>query len=546
MTQAGNPEFGFLADDTRAIARGMALRWTWTTQTQLLNLLRAMGGRSAQSAKAFTGEQVKAAWGRLKQVGLLQERPDRPGYVRLADPLRIALYREILDNVPRDAAHAAICSAENLALASFDYQWPAYESGITVALLRLAVFSGARKETLARMQSLIGRRMDWNTVLREACYEAFDAGLFARITPEWRWGMLFHAVQSVVDRWHVDSLPMAQYAERQPPEALREAPDSLLLQLAEWMLQRGDVARMNQYLAANDGASAAAMKAAALVQAGQFEPALLAMEAALKRRQAEVGARKRVFPESLAWYYPLTLLARQSPKDLVAARKFCLGESGSRTPAPYAGWGLWVHVLGARLGEWPLDRRYLEFQTHSSQRIDLETALWKLLLRAWAGAESAGPPKDARALDAVVAELHARLRKLGLDWLDAQVAAAHAVILGNDTPAGFVFGNGQEAWRGVLASLLDLGGEMPAAGKTATPGFCGRCVWARAVASMPSKPWSRNRDPAAGASRRPSACPAWPATKSWRRGMPRWPRASAPTATMPNAITWTARRQSWP
>ena len=88
MAQPGDQEFGFLADDTRAIACAMALRWTWITQTQLLNLLRAAGSRSAQSAKAFTGEQIKGAWARLKQVGLLQELTHRPGYVRLTDPLR--------------------------------------------------------------------------------------------------------------------------------------------------------------------------------------------------------------------------------------------------------------------------------------------------------------------------------------------------------------------------------------------------------------------------------------------------------------------------
>ena len=477
MAQAGESEFGFLADDTRAIALGMALRWTWTTQTQLLNLLRAVGSRSAQTAKAFTGEQIKSAWWRLKQVGLLQEQNNRPGYVHLADPLRIALYRELLDKIPLDLARNAMCRAENIPLARFDYQWPTYDQGITVALLRLAAFSGADQETLARMQSLISYRLDWNSVLSEACYEAFDAGLFERITPGWRWEMLSHAVQSVVKNWRVDSLPMARHAERLPPEALREAPDCLRLELAEWMLQRGDVARMNQYLAACDGASADAMKAAAAVQAGQWEPAQLAMEAALKRRQAEVGARKRVFPESLAWYYPLALLVRQSSKALETARKFCLGESGSRTPAPYAGWGLWVHVVGARLGEWPLDRRCLEFQTHSSQRIALETVLWKLLLRAWAGTETAGPPQDAKALDKVVAELHSRLRKLGLDWLDAQVAGAQAVIFGEDAPAGFVLGSGQEAWRGVLASLLDLGGVSTAGGKTAAAGDT-RILWA--------------------------------------------------------------------
>ena len=32
------------------------------------------------------------------------------------------------------------------------------------------------------------------------------------------------------------------------------------------------------------------------------------------------------------------------------ARKFCVAESGSRTPEPFDAWGLWAHALRVRLG----------------------------------------------------------------------------------------------------------------------------------------------------------------------------------------------------
>jgi len=463
MIEQNDPQYDFLADDTRAIARAMALRWTWLTQTQLLSLLRTLGHRPAGSGKMFTAEYIKGGWSRLKQAGLLQEHGTRNGYVRLTDPVRIALYRELLDQVPAALLREALYKAENAR--DLGYQWPFYNSEITVALVRLAVFSGTEPESLKRMHSLIAQRMDWNAILHEACYEAFDPELFERITPAWRWDMLFNAVGSLCSGWRMDLLPMAHWAALQPLVTLKSAPPYLRLQLAEWMLHRGDLERMNAYLEGDDGASAAALRAASMAQSGQWEPAQTAFEAALKRRQAEVGARKRVLPPSVAWYYPLTLLARQSPKTLEAARKFCLAESGSRTPEPYASWGLWVHAVGARLGEGTLNRGNLEFQTYASERISLDT-LWKLMLRAWAGIDSTGSPRDAKALDNVVATLHSRLRQLGLNWLDDQVAAAHAIIQGGEAPTGFFVSGGQEAWRGVLASLLVLGDEVSATGKS--------------------------------------------------------------------------------
>lgn len=63
-------------------------------------------------------------------------------------------------------------------------------------------------------------------------------------------------------------------------------------------------------------------------------------EAAFKKRQTETGGRKRLLPASLAWYYPLALLAQQTPRHLELAKRFCAGESGSRTPNPYDPWGV--------------------------------------------------------------------------------------------------------------------------------------------------------------------------------------------------------------
>lgn len=52
-------------------------------------------------------------------------------------------------------------------------------------------------------------------------------------------------------------------------------------------------------------------------------------------RPEDLGIRKRVFPASIAWLYPLSLLAQGGEKRLQLARKFCIGEAGTRTPCAH-------------------------------------------------------------------------------------------------------------------------------------------------------------------------------------------------------------------
>jgi hypothetical protein len=109
---------------------------------------------------------------------------------------------------------------------------------------------------------------------------------------------------------------------------------SLRLALAELAFHRGDRAKVERALEGIDNGIADALRAALLVKEGRFAEAQPAFEAALRRRQGEFAARKRVLSATIAWVYPLCLLAQQTPMHLTLARKFCIGEAGKRDHSP--------------------------------------------------------------------------------------------------------------------------------------------------------------------------------------------------------------------
>lgn len=459
-----------LTADARTVARAMALHWTYRPRTACFDLLRALGWKSA-SGKGFTQEQVKLAQQHLGQTGLLVEHGARQGYVRLADAARAALYRELLDDTPVADLREALARAEHYNPHTPDYYgWPLWDAGATVAVVRLALFSGTPALELDRLMRQVARRHDQGGIFREACLEAFDPALFGRIDAPWRWNIAYDAVGRVCRHFAVDLLPLHRWALGQLATARAAMPEHLRLQLAEALLLAGQGERALEALHGEEGGGADALRAAVMVQQGRWAEAQAGFEVALKRRQAETGAKKRLLPESLAWFYALALLAQQTPKHLELARKFCLGESGSRKPSPYDLWGIWVHAVGVRLGDCALERNVLNVGTHHPSLDDV----WRSLARAWLGPEAVREPGGKAAAQRAegIAVLRERLQACGHGWLDAQVAAAEAVFGGAQAPEHFFVAGGQEGWRTVLAALQALGAEQAVEAPTT------RLVWA--------------------------------------------------------------------
>ena len=440
----------------------MALLWTWQTRTSIHQLLRLLELPSS-SGRAFTQDELKTAHQELRHAGYLVDEGRRPGYTRLRDDARTELYREWLDGTPiarlRDALHRTL----GLDLQVRSYGWPLWDSAATVAFLRLELLTGIETAAVTDLHRRIAGVHPWPELMAAAFLDAFDPAVFERLPPPLRWDLAHAAANAVCAQWRVDGLPACDWALAKAETAAERAamPAYLRLQLAEVLLHRGETARVEALLAGEHSGAADALRAAVLVQAGRWAEAQAAFEAAIKRRQIEVGARKRVLPDTVAWMYPLALLAQHSSKHLELARKFCLGESGSRKPSARDPWGAWVHAISVRLGDVAIEHGALKLQSYTAAYLD-RADLWRCLLRAWLGGEASGPPgSDPLPADRarIVADLRRRLRACRFAWLDAQLVAAEAVLAGGDSPPNFFVGGRQEAWREVLSLLQALGDE---------------------------------------------------------------------------------------
>ncbi|MDP2831766.1 MAG: DEAD/DEAH box helicase [Pseudomonadota bacterium] len=464
-----------LSPNTFNIALALALLWTWRSRTDAYNLLRPLSLKRADG-RAFTAEDVKSAFQDLRGHGLLLDMPNQNGYVRLHDKLRVPLYRHLLDAYPGDALRAALFPFVGYQGDRRSYYWSVSHAG-TVPLLRLALLAGMPADEFKTIvRAIQNSARDWDALINEAIFEGFDAATFERIVPETRWELLFRAVALMVAFWRLDmALPCDLAVARFDADAAA-LPVALRLALADLFLLRGDSVRAQLALEGLNNGGAQALRAALLNQQARYPEAQQGFEAAIKLRQVEMGARKRIFPEAVIWQYPLALIAQQSSKHLELARKFCIGEAGKREPSPYDPWGVWVHALSVRLGDAPVEAdAFLSGLSNYKERPDWRD-LWRLLLAAWLGPEALGMNDQRRKVAEEVALMtRNHLLRCKLDWLAGQVEAALEVLRGNEPPAGFFVAGRGEQWREVLAALQALAGEGVGSGAQSESA---RILWA--------------------------------------------------------------------
>jgi tetratricopeptide (TPR) repeat protein len=466
-----------LSADARRVALAMALLWTWRPRTAIHTLLGLLGLRRADD-RAYTQEDVKHCIRELGACGWREDLPFRDGYYRLRDDVRGPVYRELLLLVSASTLRQALRQLDHFRTDSLAYRWPLYDAAATVAFLRLELLTGAPDSQLAQWRRLIAVAHDWNAIVCEAVFPSFETALFERITLPWRWELATIAATNACLDWRSDMVPACDWALARFDGERDTMPEQLQFALAELLLHRGERDRVRAALAGMTSASAQALLGYALVQEGRWEEAQHAFEAALKRRQVEIGARKRVFAASIAWLYPLALLAQRTPAHLEAARKFCCGEAGKRNPEPHEGWGRWAHAIGVRLGDAALEKSAFALEALHPSRVGLD-ALWRLLAAAWLGREAFAPGALRRADDMAVAEyaaiLRSRLQGCGFEWLIAQVDSAAAVLRGTAPAEGFFASGPGEQWREVLEALQALGTDAVAA---ADQPPAARIVWA--------------------------------------------------------------------
>jgi superfamily II DNA or RNA helicase len=465
-----------LSVGAQKVALASALLWTFRTRTDIYNLLGQMGLKG-EDGQGITAAMFKSAVQEIKDQGLLIEGPPHAGTFQLADSLRAPLYRRLLESAAKNELADLVAAFDRIDTSRMGYYWSGASQASTVAFVRAKLFSGAAPEEVNRIHDAVGRMLDWNEIITQAALLGFDGPTFERICAQWRWQFAYQAVASVCLYWSEAFLPVADWSIGQLAARKREVPEALRLVLADLALQRGDAALARAALQGLNNGMSAAIHAGMLIIDGQWAAGKTAFEAAIKQRQIDVGARKRIFPLSVAWLYPLALLAQSTPKHLETARKFCIAEAGTRNPDPDDAWGRWVHAINVRLGDARIDPAAFVLKPGSYGRYGYDD-LWRILLAAWMGADAVGiKAAGAKALPEWRQMIHSvreRLQACKFDVLKRMVDCAEAVLDGREPPSVFFVAGPGEQWRDVLTALQALGaGDItPEAGVEKT-----RVVW---------------------------------------------------------------------
>lgn len=148
-----------LSADTHKVALASALLWMERTRTDLYNFLPLLGFKNS-AGRNFTGEQVKTAIDELKAKQLLQENAKRPGYFQLADTLRMALYRQLLEIMEGRELVNLVSRFHHFDLRRLRY-FNFGSQPVTIPLLRAMLLSGAGREELAPLINAINQEYDF-------------------------------------------------------------------------------------------------------------------------------------------------------------------------------------------------------------------------------------------------------------------------------------------------------------------------------------------------------------------------------------------------
>lgn len=456
----------------------LALGWTPRPRTWLHQLLGRLDWRT-QQGKAYSTDLLRELIGPLKDLGLLEEHPRQPGYWQLAPALRSPVYRQLLTRDTPDKLRTALHAMENFREDGPGWAavFPSNEAAL--AIVKLELHQGEPPARIQRFEAFCRWGLEWSSLLQRAALEHIDAALFGRIHPALQASLVCSGLTELNAFWRTERLPLVEIAEQLATQHPTLVPEQLDLILAEHALLAGRPETLGRYLGRllhqREGdswlqAHAVTLKAAAHAMHGRWGEAQAGFEAALKAFKEITGQRKGLLPETIAWLYPLALLAQQTPKLVELARKFCASEAGKRNPDPESPWGCLFNAAQMRLGEAP--RKLGLFRADSSANHLYQYDLWRWLMRAWLADDSDGSTLTPKELEAA-ALLRARLHACNLNWLTAQLDAALALLQGQPAPPGFFVPGKQESWRATLAALAALGQQDTAA----DTGAHSRLIW---------------------------------------------------------------------
>ncbi|MCW5632521.1 MAG: DEAD/DEAH box helicase [Rubrivivax sp.] len=451
---------------------GLAIAGWRRGKTALMALLRALELKR-DSGRAFSGEEVGAALGRLAAAGHAKA---HEGEGWSASP---ALAEQRLPQLLARAEAAGWWRAwlwvANGAYGPMERE-PAYFSprndAESVALLRLVLLGGVDTAGYTRLANAALRAASLVGPVLEALAQLHRFGLFDKVDEALRW----HLLSSIDQHGLLARAPaLLAWVEAGIEAAPGSAATGLRLRVAEQRLQRGDGPGITRVI----GSDAQARPFLPLLQAvwpareGRFADTVAAFPPAWKALCAHLGKRRGFAPMSLLQWIPLALMAQPDAAAWTTARRFCVAASGAREPSPYDDWGRWAHVLAVRLGDARLEAGALAAGRHGHDELrDPDRAADRVVLAAWLGRS---PPGWTPAL---LAALVARLHEHRLPW-KADLVVQACARLGwpapprpEGAPAPWdvaYFATRQDTWRDALAAITALGGNGATAATAAQP-----------------------------------------------------------------------------
>ncbi len=463
----------------RDVAQAFALGWSPRSRRWLAELLDHLGWRDVDGTR-WTPDRLTPAVDALVRAGVLVAPLRPPGHWQLPDPLRAAAYLALLDREPPQQLRAALQAA-----IEFDptVPWPIFRTPEDAqAMVRLELHLGAPISALARYQHVYRHPVpEWNGVLARAIYEGFDAALFARLDRDLRIKAVTSRLGLLDEQWHPELHKFVDVAraliaecDTLAPAAAASEPAMLALRVtfAEHCALAGRPDEARAVIAPAPAAIRQLVDATLAATSGAFEAAAEGFEQAL-RPVAVRGAKKRKerLPASVAWLYPLSLIALQLPVRLTQATRFCVEQVGKRALPNDSALGPIAAAIAMRLGERPVDLELFR-PANALGGGPMRNDFWNTLMRAWLAEPGHVGGFDERARDAL-AKLRARLLACDLHWLATQLDTAIAVVDGAEPPPGFFVPPARESWRSALSALAALGDVDAAAGA----GSGHRIVW---------------------------------------------------------------------
>ena len=340
------------------------------------------------------------------------------------------------------------------------------------ALARLVLYSGGSVADYQHARERVMGSAREPEVLAQGLCTPFMPEAWAAVPAATRHAVLHDLTQA----YHLGGAlfqPLLRALLQEVQTAPAAVPPPLRGIAAEHGLLSGQTAATARALHGLQGLQADILRSALQARQGQWAPAATAFAAVLKDVARELRIKRGFAAPLVSMWYVYALMAQPQPAQWTVAHKFCVAESGSRTPPPDSGWGLLAHALAVRLGDTPLLTAVLQAPRHSWEMNSGLDNAHRLLLAAWLGVESPGWTPAAMqqtndylhsgGLLSLQALVRVAARRLGLSWPaadaegNANANSETAAGAPDDGWAETFFGTPREAWREALAAIEALG-----------------------------------------------------------------------------------------